>query len=487
MYSNSDIVNTPAIPSDRGNDSDPEKLNNNEKFAHDTDHEGPDIKPAAHEEISGGIFDGEGGKSFRNMSRWDTLFALVTNQFGLGALGLPSAVRVLGLIPGIITIIGVSILTWYTGLELHQFYCRHQHVVNVVEMVKVVGGRPWEIIVGIGLLIQVIMTCASTVVTISIAFNAISGHSMCTVGFIGFATLVCYALCVPRTVKFVSQSGIPCFVSIIGAALTVMISLGLSSPGKAPEGWKPDIVLVASPDFRDVFNAVLKIIYAFAGNHAFVSYMAEMKDPVRDFPFALRWLVTVSAIFYLIISIAIYCLAGEYTVSPALGSAPVVAAKVAYGLVLPAILTAGLANGHIGVKYMFVGIMRRLKATDQITANTTKAWVVWISCVTGFWIISFILSNAIPVFDSIVSISSATTYAWFTYGISAVLWFSWNKGRYFDGWKQICLFTLNVLLVGFAFFLNGAGLWSSITELLDIFASDSGVRGSFSCGDNSSL
>lgn len=477
----------PAMPSDRETDSDPEKRNSNEKFGHDTDHEGPDIKPAVHEEITGGLFDGQGGKSFRNMTRWDTVFALVTNQFGLGALGLPSAIKVLGLIPGLIALAGAAMITWYTGFELYQFYARHPHVVNVVEMVKVVGGRPWGIFAGFGLLLQVIMTCASTVVTISIAFNAISDHSMCTVGFIGIATLICYALCVPRTVKFVSQSGIPCFLSIVAAALAVMISLGISDPSGAPDGWKPDIVLFASPSFRDVFNAVLKIVYSFAGNHAFVSYMAEMKDPVKDFPFALRWLIGVSLVFYTTLAVGIYCLAAEYTVSPALGSAPIVAAKVAYGLVLPAILTAGLANGHIGVKYMYVGLMRHMKATDQITKNTSKSWAVWLGCVTIFWIISFILANAIPVFDSIVSISSATTYAWFTYGISAVLWFSLNKGHYFDGRWQKGLFVANVLLVCFAFFLNGAGLWSSITELLDIFASGTGIRGSFSCGDNSSL
>lgn len=55
----------------------------------------------------------------------------------------------------------------------------------------------------------------------------------------------------------------------------------------------------------------------------------------------------------------------------------------------------------------------------------------------------------------------------------------------FDEWKKACLFSLNVFLIGFSFFLNGGGLWSSITELLDTFADENTtVQGIFSCGDN---
>lgn len=58
----------------------------------------------------------------------------------------------------------------------------------------------------------------------------------------------------------------------------------------------------------------------------------------------------------------------------------------------------------------------------------------------------------------------------------------------FSDWKMTLLFVLNVLLIVQSLFMNAAGLWSSITELLDIFASNSSkVRGAFSCGDNSAL
>ncbi|RSL38128.1 hypothetical protein CEP53_015146, partial [Fusarium sp. AF-6] len=96
-----------------------------------------------------------------------------------------------------------------------------------------------------------------------------------------------------------------------------------------------------------------------------------------------------------------------------------------------------------------------------------------------------ILSNAIPIFDSILSITSATTISWFTYGFSAVFWFHMNWDNLFRDWKKICLTLLNAFLIIISLFMNAAGLWASITELLDLFnADDSSIRGVFSCGSN---
>ena len=452
-----------------------------------TDHEGLDHKPAYHdpEEAEVDVFGGEGGKNFRTMGRFDTVFALLTNQFGLGALALPSVFKTLGLIPGLITLIGGAIITYFTGIEIFWYYLAHPRVTNIAEMMKIVGGRPAEIITGIGLLLQLIMTAASATVTISIAFNAISEHAICTISYIAIACILCFFLCIPRTAKFLAQSGLPCILSILGAALSVMIGLGIGNPpGALEEDWKPEIKLFGTPTLREIFNSVLKILFALAGNYAFVTYMAEMKNPEKDFVYSLRWLMGASVVFYAFIAIAVYCLAGEFTASPALSSAPIIAAKVAYGLVLPAILTDGLACGHIGTKYVYITIMRKINALKEVTANTPKSWGIWIGSNASFWIIVFILSNAIPVFDSILSVSSATTYAWFTYGISAFLWLHLFKGRYFEK-RNISLFAANICLLIFSLFLNGGGLWSSITELLDIFANSSNIRGCFSCGDNS--
>lgn len=158
---------------------------------------------------------------------------------------------------------------------------------------------------------------------------------------------------------------------------------------------------------------MLKVCYAYAGNVDFVSYMAEMRDPGRDFAPALTLLQVFSVVLYLVTAVAVYCLSGQYTVSPALGSAPAVPAKVAYAVVLPAILSTGLVFGHTATKYLYVVAMRAMKCTHQLTDSSTRSWATWVVCATVFWIMSFLIANAIPVFDSILAIASATFIAWF--------------------------------------------------------------------------
>ncbi|UPK95309.1 hypothetical protein LCI18_006244 [Fusarium solani-melongenae] len=428
----------------------------------------------------------QGGKNYRTLGRWDTVFVLVTNQVGLGVLSLPGCLKVLGVVPGVIAIIGLGSLSAYTAFELLQFYRRYPHVVNVVDMCGIVAGRPLEIIAGIGLMIKVMMTCASASVTLSVSFNTLSNHAICTVGFVSVAVVACWVLCLPRTVQFVSQSGIPSTISIMAAALIVMIGLGVAQPSQAPPGWEKEIEIIGHPTFRQGLNACLKICYAYAGNISFVSYMAEMKNPSKDFPMALACLEVFSITLYTIVAIAIYCLAGEYTTSPALGSAPKIPAMAAYGVVLPAVFATAMAFGHTGIKYMYVVVMRAIKATDQVTDKSFKSWGIWVACVTLYWIIVWVISNAIPIFDSILSISSATTIAWFTFGLSAIFWFHLNWGNLTKDWKKITLSIINGLLIVQSVFMNAAGLWSSISELIAIFDDDkSSVRGAFSCGDNS--
>ncbi|KAH0591983.1 hypothetical protein MHUMG1_10278 [Metarhizium humberi] len=427
----------------------------------------------------------EGGKNYRTMGRWDTALVLASNQVGLGILSLPKILDVLGIVPAVITIIGLGVVSWYTAYELLQFYRKHPHVVNMADMARVIGGVPFEVVFGICLLIKICFTCGSATITISIALNTISNHGLCTVGFAGIAAIACWLLCLPRKFKFVAQVGLPSTISIIAAVLIVIISLGMSPPKNAPPGFEKTLKIVGDPSFTDGVNAVLKVCYAYAGNVGFVSYMAEMKNPSKDFVPALTVLQVFSVVLYLITAVVIYCLSGQYTTSPALGSAPTIPAKIAYGIVLPAILSTGLVFGHTAIKYLYVVAMRAMKSTHQLTDRSVKSWGTWIVCATLFWTVSFVIANAIPIFDSILSIASATFIAWFTFGISGVFWYHRNWQEKFHR-KNIPLAIVNALLIAQALFMNGVGLWAAIRQLVDIFNDkENKIGGVFPCGDNS--
>ncbi|KAM0227362.1 hypothetical protein ACHAPO_011609 [Fusarium lateritium] len=438
-------------------------------------------------DITGDVFGGDNGQNYRTMNRTNALMALLTNQFGIGILSIPGTLKTLGLIPGLVVIIGMAPVAWYGRYLLYEFVCRYPQVSSIVDMVRIVGGTYWAAVAGFFFVVLVISACASVAVTMSISLNTITGHGTCTVGFIGIACLACWLTCIPRTAKFVAHTGIPTCLSIIAAILTVMISLGVNGPDSAPQGWTRQIELVrSSVSFREIFTACLRIVFAYAGHFSFVSFMAEMKDPVKDFPFALTGLFACSATLFTIVGVVIYCLAVEYTASPALGSASILYAKVAYGLALPAILTGGLGAGHVGIKFVYIHTMGWLGAADQITANNLKSWSIWVTCVTIYWILTFVIASAIPLFDSIISICSATTFAWFSYGLGNIFWFHLYRGQMFDTWRRLILFGINVTLLLFTLLINSAGLWASITELLDIYNDpNASVQGAFDCGDNS--
>ncbi|KAM0326131.1 hypothetical protein ACHAQA_006724 [Verticillium albo-atrum] len=426
-----------------------------------------------------------GEKNYRTVGRYMAGIILITNQVGIGILSLPGTLQTLGIVPGVIAIVGIGLLSTYTAYELLQLYRRYPHCVNIVDMCKVVGGKPLEILGGIAMIINICFTCTSATVTVSIALNTMSEHAVCTVGFMGFAVVAFWLLCLPRTFAFVGKVGIPSTISVLAAVLIVMISLGIAPPQGAPAGFEKDIKVVGNPTFREGLTSCLQVAYAYAGNVGFPSLLAEMKDPSADFVPGLVMLQAFSIPLYIIVAITIYCLAGQYTTSPSLGSAPPIPAKIAYGIMLPCLLATGVVFGHTAIKFMYVTVMRWQKATDQLTSRTARSWGSWVACATVFWLMAFILGNAIPVFDSILSISSATLIAWWTFGISAIFWFHLNRGQMFANWRKKSLFVVNVLIIVMSLFMNSAGMWAAVMGLLDVFNNEENeIRGPFTCANN---
>src|SRR5690349_12302236 len=120
-----------------------------DKHEHDSSsHDGHDFQTVNESADNSNIYS-QGGKNFRTLTRWDTIFILVANQVGLGILSLPSTLKTLGLIPGIIAILGIGGMSWYTAYELLQYYRIHPQVLNIVDMTRFVGGRTLESIAGV--------------------------------------------------------------------------------------------------------------------------------------------------------------------------------------------------------------------------------------------------------------------------------------------------------------------------------------------------
>ncbi|KAG9188735.1 hypothetical protein G6011_07440 [Alternaria panax] len=216
--------------------------------------------------------------------------------------------------------------------------------------------------------------------------------------------------------------------------------------------------------------------------------MAEMKDPSSDFMPSVFILQSFAIPMYTIVGAVafVYMLAGKYTTSPALGAAPVVTTKVAYGILLPTLLGTSLMFGHTSIKYMFVESLRLMNREHEYSQNTRCTWIVWLGIGITFWILAFLLANAISFFHPILSVSTAFFVSWFIFGISGVTWLYLNWDVQFHDWKKISLAALNWTIIALTLFANGFRLWASIQQLVAVYNGPLvHINGSFTCADKS--
>jgi hypothetical protein len=103
----------------------------------------------------------------------------------------------------------------------------------------------------------------------------------------------------------------------------------------------------------------------------------------------------------MLISAVIYYYAGPSVASPALGSASPTVRKIAFGIALPTIVVAGVVNGSVACKYIY---MRIWKGTDVIHRNGFKSIGSWVAICATLWTASFVIAEAIPNFNLLLGL-----------------------------------------------------------------------------------
>jgi amino acid transporter len=447
-------------------------------------------------------------KQRRKLTTSQAVIIFVTNEVGIGMLSLPSALNVLGFFPGLVCIIVMGMLSLYTAYNLVQYWRKYPYMLNIVDYGRVLGG-PWvEGIFAVGFLINMALISASALVTLTIGLNTVSEHATCTVVFTIIAALAMWAMCVPHSMRFVSWASWPCTISIIATVLIVMIGLGVQGP-RNPDA-PLNLKAIGNPTFTQAVSAFLNIAFAYAGNQAFPTVLAEMENPSRDFPRAVTIEKCITTTIYIIVASCVYALSGEQVASPAIGSLQPTLAKVSYAVSFIGLLGTGLIFGMTSARYLHVFFLRHIpvcmggktERSASVASSHSRGrrasvgmsdvskkvdWAVWILAVTLFWIVVWILANAIPVFNSLLNISSSLLLSWFTWGVTVLFWFhlNWN-GRWRSTKKKLAMAVFNVFIMVLVFFMMIPGMYASIAALLAVFADpEQNVNGAFTCADNS--
>ncbi|WEW60296.1 hypothetical protein PRK78_005781 [Emydomyces testavorans] len=287
---------------------------------------------------------------------------MIAETISLGILSLPSAVAALGLVPAVIIIVGLGLLATYTGYVIGQFKMRYPHVHNMADAGEILFGRIGREVLGGAQVLFLVFIMGSHVLTFSVMMNVLTEHGTS-------------------------------FISIFAAVMITMVAIGIQRPGRYVDA-------TVHTGFYHAFIAVTNIVFAYAGHVAFFGFISELKEPA-EYPKALYLLQITNTILYTVTAVVIYRYGGKDVASPALGSTGPIVRKVAYGVAIPTIVIAGVINGHVAVKYIYVRLFR---GTEHMSKRNLLSIGTWVGLATILWVFAWIIAEAIPVFNNLLSL-----------------------------------------------------------------------------------
>ncbi|KAJ5954312.1 hypothetical protein N7501_008591 [Penicillium viridicatum] len=393
---------------------------------------------------------------YRTLYWWQCGMIMIAETISLGILSLPSAVATLGLVAAVILILGLGLLATYTGYVIGQFKLRYPHVHSMADAGEVMFGqfglgRFGREFLGTAQLLFLVFIMGSHILTFTVMMNTLTDYGTCSIVFGIVGLVVSFVFALPRTLRKVSWFSFASFISILSALLITMIAIAIQRPGNG------QVDATTKIDVATGFLAVTNIVFAYAGHVAFFGFISEMQVPT-DYPKTLYMLQATDTIMYVVAAVVIYYYGGKDVKSPALSSTSPITAKVAYGIAIPTIVIAGVINGHVATKYIYVRLFR---GTDRMQKRSLVSIGSWVGITLVLWIIAWVIAEAIPVFNNLLSLITALFASWFTYGLSGIFWLFLYQGQYGRSWRNIFLTIVNLLVVIIGGCLCGMGLWVS--------------------------
>ncbi|RMY51646.1 hypothetical protein D0863_14517 [Hortaea werneckii] len=284
---------------------------------------------------------------------------MIAETVSLGILSLPSALATLGYIPGILLILTLGLLSWYTGHIIYQLKMQHFHSIHsyadIFDILWPGGPGRWFGEVATGLMLVFIV--AAHIVTFSVMMNVLTnggggGGGMCSTNvFMAVGTVVCLGVSLPRTFRANRWASMGSCLSILLATFTALTSIALTTPHPLPPSYPLPPAHLPQTTLPQRTLSLSSLILAYNGQIAYPTLLTEMHTPQKDFPKSLRFLILTTTTLYILTATLIYHYAGTSVSSPALGSAPPLGRKLAYGFAIPTIVVAGVIPGLVARMY----------------------------------------------------------------------------------------------------------------------------------------
>lgn len=154
--------------------------------------------------------NGDGGVVYKTNSYWQTGALMAAEIVSLGVLSLPRAMRVLGLIPCVLALIGFGLLSLYAGTVYGYFKLAYPHVATISDAGRVLFGPIGEWVFGISSVVVLVFIVAAHIGSFSIAMNVLTHHGTCSIIFAVAATAVSIVCSLPRKLEDLAILSVIC-------------------------------------------------------------------------------------------------------------------------------------------------------------------------------------------------------------------------------------------------------------------------------------
>ncbi|TIC11489.1 hypothetical protein E3Q15_02614 [Wallemia mellicola] len=433
-------------------------------------------------------------------------FLLLLEYIVIALLALPSSWATLGYGGGTIATIVLGIVAGYTQHVLWRFCLKFPEVRDILDVAVILAGGGTftlhlkvvslsNVIIGkwgriawfcafVGLVLNNVAIMGLHVVQFSVSVNTLSEGAKCTQVFAVCGTLLMFILSLMRELKQMSLMGAIASSTMLLCIVLAMIFAGVQGlPANHSGG---PIILKPWDEEGGVEgliagnNAALNIAYTYIGHILIPSFVADMKNP-KDFDKAIYVSIIAEIILFSLAGGIIYSQIGATDMtSPAYGSLQPHFKKAIAAFVLPTVVIVGGVYCLVTAKTVFARVFDFNSVHRR--SHTVKGWSAWIGIITVLWILAYIIGQAIPFFNDLISLISSLFDSWFGFIFWGVGYFFIYRGKSFSRWG-IVEGPLNILMIIAGFVLLGLGTYTSVESIRESYASGS-IKSPFSCVNN---
>lgn len=452
-----------------------------------------DVEKISYNEVAPSI-------DYKNCSWQKTAGLLFSEYICLAIMSFPYSYSVLGLVPGLILTVFVSLTVLYTGLIITDYCIAYPDITSVCDIGKHLF---WNLNI-VWWLTALCFLCNNTLIqalhvlvgakyfnTVADNYDVAGSTDICSIVFAVVTTIICFLISLPRT--FLSMSVIAYF-SALTMFIAVILAMAFAGVQKLPEAGFPVVWHVWPVEGTNYVNAMiafLNIVYTFVGQITYPSFISQMREP-REFKKALYIVTLAELITFALAGSIIYVYVGyDNMTAPAFGSLTGNYKKIAFSFALPTILFLGSLYSNVSAQFVFLHIFPE----NSINRNThtVTGWATWIGLNLGLWIIAFIVAQVIPFFSDLLGLMSSLFDCWFGFVFWGVAYFKLKKFydpsfRFWPYFKSASIGTklemlANIALVIIGFYILGPGLYSTVQSI--IWSYQSGAYGNpFTCASN---